>query len=108
MPRTFGPRAGVPRAAPVAARSGWLRAAGRSLERGQMNAARGQLGAFINAVEALARSERLDTAVASALMAAAEAILSGAGGPTSDSFTYTISDGLGGTATALVTVSLAP
>ena len=52
-----------------------LRAAQRSLARGQRNAAINQLRAFINEVNALKRSHRLDAATAGALISQAQAII---------------------------------
>lgn len=52
-----------------------LEAAQQSLERGNRNAARGQLNAFINEVQALQRSGRLDAATADLLIAQAQAII---------------------------------
>lgn len=46
-----------------------VQAAQASIARGNVNAARGHLGAFINKVEALKRSGRLSAAVADALIA---------------------------------------
>lgn len=53
-----------------------LRAAMASLERGNFNSARGQLGAFINHVEAQ-RGKKISEAAAADLIAQAQAILSG-------------------------------
>lgn len=52
-----------------------LRAAGASLERGNAESARGQLGAFVNQVEALVASGRLTAAQGEALTDAANRIL---------------------------------
>ena len=46
-------------------------------QRGKGSAARGQLGAFINEVQALQRSGRLDASAATSLIAQAEFIISG-------------------------------
>lgn len=54
-----------------------LEAAQRSLSRGNGNAARGQLGAFMNEVQAFARSGRLDEATADSLIAQAQGVLDG-------------------------------
>lgn len=83
-----------------------LDAASRSMARGNMNAASGQIGAFINEVEALERSGRISASAAAALLAEAATAL--AGGPSTDSFTYTVSDGHGGAATARVTIIIVP
>ncbi|MBI2089680.1 MAG: tandem-95 repeat protein [Deltaproteobacteria bacterium] len=82
-----------------------LEAAKHSLARGQIKAAANQLGAFINELEALKRSGRLDPATADSLLALARAIMNL---PASDSFTYTVSDGNGGIDTAAVTVTMTP
>lgn len=58
-----------------------LTAARSSLERGNIRAARGQLGAFINQLRALQRSGRLEAATAEALTAAAEVIIGLIGSP---------------------------
>ncbi|HSU17623.1 DNA/RNA non-specific endonuclease [Longimicrobium sp.] len=56
-----------------------LRAAGASLARGEIDAARGQLGAFINEVQAAVQSGRLSQAQGDALVAAAQRILDSIG-----------------------------
>jgi endonuclease G len=57
-----------------------LRAASNSLDRGNTTAASGQLGAFINEVEAMVGSGRLSQAQGDALTAAARTILASFGG----------------------------
>ena len=52
-----------------------LEAAQRSLLDQKSRPANGQLGAFINEVQALQRSRRIDTETASSLIASAQAIL---------------------------------
>lgn len=54
-----------------------LEAAQQSLARANRNAARGQLNAFINKVQALKRSGRLDAATADSLIVQAQAIING-------------------------------
>jgi hypothetical protein len=54
-----------------------LEAAERSLARENRNGASGQLNAFINQVQALERSGRLDAATADSLIAGAQAIING-------------------------------
>jgi hypothetical protein len=83
-----------------------LDAARRSRARGNDTAARNQLAAFINELEALKRSGRLDPATADALIAAARALVARGARPAADRFTYTVSDGHGGTATARVHITL--
>ncbi len=82
-----------------------LDAASRSLARGNETAARNQIQAFVNEVEAMARSGRIDSGVAAELIAWARAL--GGGGSVTDSFTYTVSDGFGGTASAAVSITIA-
>jgi hypothetical protein len=80
-----------------------LNAADASFARGNRTAGLNQLGALINELEALKRTGRLDPAVADSLSAQVLAIQSGS---LTDTFTYTVSDGHGGTDAATVTVSL--
>jgi hypothetical protein len=57
-----------------------LDAATASLAAGNTKAAKGQINAFINKVNAALRSRRLDSSTADALVSAAEAILAEVGG----------------------------
>jgi hypothetical protein len=82
-----------------------LENAKRSLGRGNREAAAGQLRAFINEIEALQRSGRIDATTAAQLIGLAQAILSP---PAADSFTYVVSDGNGGSASAIVHVTINP
>jgi len=68
--------AGLPiGAGPQQSLTGKLRAAEQSLARGNRTAAMNQLGAFINELEALARSGRLSPAAATALIDRTRALL---------------------------------
>ena len=82
-----------------------LEAASRSLARGNETAARNQIQAFVNEVEAMARSGRMDSTLAAELIAWANGLVAGAS--LADSFTYTVSDGYGGTASAAVSITIA-
>ena len=82
-----------------------LRAAERSLARGNRRAAENQLKAFLNKVRAFERSGRIGADQAAALTALVQGWLSGS---LTDSFSYTVSDGNGGTDTATVAVTIVP
>jgi len=80
-----------------------LDAAERSFARGNRTAGNNQLGALIDELEAMKRSFRLDPTLADWIIAQVLAIQSGS---LTDTFTYTVSDGHGGTDAATVTVSI--
>lgn len=79
-----------------------LEVAQRSYERGRSEAAAGLLGAFLNQIQAFERAGKLDSTTAAELISLVREIIDP---PSTDSFTYTISDGEL-TADATVTVTL--